>query len=434
MNKIKSNPQKKACWRIGMQRFTPIVLSVLLYVLFFVSCGSQTRSFECSDNIGCLTIGPDEPVKIGILQSLSEKTSPLGLEQIRGFELALDKKDGKLMGHPVASQTEDTGCTSEGGANAALKILADPQMVAIFGTTCSGAARTASHAMSEAGLTMISGNNSAPFLTSIGGKAAPEWRSGYFRTSNNEEAAGKAAAIFAVQKLGVQKVALINDGDIYTRGLTDGFKQAFEKLGGRIVLDTSVNKGEIVMQPVLTAVKNTGAELLFFPLFQPEGNLILIQAKKIPEYKNIILMSDGALIENSFIQDVGKNGTGMYFVGPAGTKGPAADELALHYKAKYKTAPANNYYLRAYDAAMVLFAAIEKASTREPDGTIHVGREALRKALYTTVDFPGVTGKLTCDQYGDCSRPAFNILRLDDPDAGVEALQKNIVFEYNPGE
>ncbi|OGU57266.1 MAG: ABC transporter substrate-binding protein [Ignavibacteria bacterium GWF2_33_9] len=421
---------------VNVLRFKSMIPSVLLLILFsvFLSCGNRSPSFECADSIGCVSISPDDPVKIGVIQALSGKVAPLGLEQIRGIELALDKRKGQVLGHPITLQMEDTGCTSEGGANAVLKILADPQMVAIFGTTCSGAARTAAHAMSEAGLTMISGNNSAPYLTSIGGKAAPEWHSGYFRTANNEENAGKAAAAFAFQKLGVRRAALINDGDIYSQGLTDGFKQAFEKLGGQIVLDTSVNKGEMMMQPVLTAAKDAGAELLFFPLFQPEGNLILLQAVEIPEYKNIILMSDGALIEDSFIQDVRGKGKGMYFVGPASPKGPAVDALALQYQTKYNATPANSYYLSAYDAAVLLFAAIEKAAVQEPNGTVHLGRDALRKALYAMVEFQGVTGKLTCDKFGDCSRPAFNILRLDDPDAGVAALQENIVFAYNSEE
>ena len=407
------------------------VLSLVLCFLFF-SCESQPPSFECTDSIDCVNIGPGEPIKIGVLQSLSGKVAPLGQEQIRGLELAIDKRKGRIMGHTVTLQVEDTGCTSEGGANAALKILADPQTIAIFGTTCSGAARTAAHAMSEAGLTMISGNNSAPFLTSIGGKKARDWHSGYFRTSNNEENAGKAAAVFAFQKLGIRRVATINDGDIYTRGLTGGFSKAFEKLGGRIVLDTAVNKGEKVMHPVLTAVKNAGAQLLFFPLFQPEGNLILLQAGQISEYANIILMSNGALIDNSFIQDVGDKGRGMYFVGPAGPRGDAVDALALEYRTKYKAPPSNTYYLSAYDAARLLLGAIEKAAVQEPDGSLHVGRNALRKGLYATRDFKGITGDLTCDQFGDCASPAFNILRLDDPGAGVSALIENVIFTYTP--
>ncbi len=308
-------------------------------------------------------------------------------------------------------------------------------MIAIFGSTCSGAARTASRAMSKAGFSMVSGNNSAPFLTSIGGKAAPDWHPGYFRTSNNEENAGKAAAMFVFEKLKVQHVATINAGDIYTRGLTNGFIKEFKKLGGKIVLDTMVNKGEKEMSPVLTAVKNAGVRLLFFPLFQPEGNLIVKQAKQISGYDSIILMGDGALIGNSFITDVTSKAKGMYFVGPSSPKSsPAVNALDARYKVKYKETSSNNYYIPGYNAALMLLAAIEKAAVQEKDGTLHIGRDGLRKALYATKEFQGVTGPLTCDEFGDCARPAFDILRLDDPAAGAEALQKNIIFTYSPKE
>ncbi len=417
-----------------MQGFKSIIIAGLHLVAAFAffACEGKTPPFECTDSIECVNISPEEPLKIGVLQALSGKLAPLGQEQIRGLELAIDKQGGQVLGHTLKIQVEDTGCTSEGGANAALKIVADPQVIAIFGTTCSGAARTAAQVMSEFGLTMISGNNSAPFLTSVGGKAAPYWYPGYFRTANNEENAGKAAAIFAFQKLGIRRVATINDGDIYTRGLTSGFRQAFEEQGGKIVLDTTINKGETVMYPVLTAVKNAGAQLLFFPLFQPEGNLVLLQAREIPVCENIILMSDGALIDNSFIQDVGARGKGMYFVGPDSPKGARVEAVALEYREKYKSPPGSSYYLNAYDAAGLLFGAIEKIGVQDPDGTLHIGRDALRRALYGTRNFKGVTGELACDKFGDCSRPVFNILRLDDPGAGVSGLQENVIFTYSP--
>lgn len=400
------------------------------YSLFTTACNNTKPPFKCTDNINCVEVTPGGPVNIGVLQALSGKIAPLGQEQIRGMELAIDKWQGKIKGHSIVLVTEDTGCTGEGGANASLKLIANPQIVAIFGTTCSGAARTASHAMSRAGLTMISGNNSAPFLTSIGGKPAPDWHPGYFRTANNEENAGKTAAVFAFQKLNIRKVATINDGDIYTKGLTEGFRHAFKALGGEIVLNTSVNKGDIQMKPVLTAVINSRAELLFFPLFQPEGNHILLQSRKTPGFRNIIMMSDGALIEKSFIEAVQDFGKGMYFVGPSRPTGPAVEALSAKYNSKYGFFPATSYYLNAYDAACLLIGAIEKISVIEQGQTLHIGRQALRNALYATKGFQGVTGRLSCDEFGDCSIPSFNVLRLDDPAAGVEGLQSNAVYSY----
>lgn len=405
----------------------------LFFPLFLSSCTKSEPPFECTDAIGCVVIGPTEPIKIGVLQALSGQVAPLGQAQIRGLELVLDKRKNSIFDHPIALQIEDTGCTPEGGANAALKIIADPQTVAIFGSTCSGAAATASKAMSAAGLTMISGNNSAPFLTSIAGKKAPNWQTGFFRTASNEENAGKAAAGYVFQQLGLHRAATIHDNDIYTKGLTDSFIKAFTELGGVIVLDGAINKGEKEMTPVLTAVINSGAQLLFFPLFQPEGNYILRQARKLASLDDTLLITGGALIEKSFLDDVGALGKGMNFVGPCSPKGSAVDQLATAYGLKFKEKPTVNYYLSGFDAANLLFYAIEKVAIRNKDGTLHIGRQALRETLYATTGFKGVTGILSCDQFGDCAQPAFDVFRLDEPSLGLEGLQSNIVFSYTVG-
>lgn len=409
-----------------------IVMAALVAVLLS-ACDRVKSRFECKDRIGCVNLAPGEPVKFGVLQALSGKVAALGYDQVRGIDLAIDKRHGKVLDHPVALQTEDTGCTAEGGANAALKILADPQTVAILGTTCSGSAANASKAASDAGLTMISGNNSAPFLTAIAGKRAPNWQAGYFRTAPNEENSGKTAAVYAYRELGVRKAATIDDGDIYTRGLTEGFREAFEKQGGKVVLTASVNKGDKEMHPVLTAVRNSEAQILFFPLFQPEGNDVLLQAKRTPGFESVVLMSDGALIESTFINAVGEEGKGMYFVGPEYPSGPKVAVLAGEYLSKYGSQPSTSYYLSAYDAANLLMDTIERIAVQEPDGSLHIGRQALRDALYGVRGYQGVTGVLNCDEFGDCAVPVFDVLRLDDPAGGVKGLQSNVMFSFSAG-
>ena len=397
----------------------------------FSGCENEKPKIQCRDDLGCVVLAPGEPLKIGVLQALSGKVANLGREQVRGFELALEDRDGEILGRKVAVQTEDTGCSPEGGANAVLKILADPQHIAVFGTTCSGAAAAASKAVSAAGLVMISGNNSAPFLTSVGGKPAPDYHEGYFRTAFNEENAGKAAATYAYNYLKVKKAAVINDGDIYTRGLTQGFCAAFKSIGGEIVLDTSVNKGDKEMAPVLTAVLNAGAGLLFFPLFQPEGNHILFQARKMTGFKNVVLMSDGALIDRPFLEAAGEQARGMYFVGPASPNGPGVAQLEEKYIAAYEERPSVLYYLSAYDAAELLFSAIETVAT-EDNGNMVIGRRALRRAMYAMKHVQGVTGILNCDGFGDCARPVFNVLQLEDVGAGLDGLKSNVKFSFSP--
>lgn len=416
---------------LALRILTPTLYLTIFILLFVAGCEQNSPSYLCKDPIGCVDIPAGAPLKIGNLQALSGKVANLGEEQIRGLTLALDERNGKVAGRDVSLQTVDTRCSAEGGANGALRIIADPQHVAIFGSTCSGAAATAAKAMSEAGLVMISGNNSAPFLTSIANKRAPNWQKGYFRTAFNEETAGIAAATYAYHELGVRKTASIHDGDIYTRGLTDGFNKAFLSLGGQVVLDTSINKGDTNMGPVLTAVLNAQAELLFFPLFQPEGNSILYKARSIAKFSDIILMSDGALINNAFLEDVGETALGMYFVGPASPKGPLVDTLVKKYIQKFNSQPPTFYFTSAYDAANLLFRAIESVAQKDHEGTLHIGRNDLRDALYDMKKIPGVTGELSCDEFGDCAFPLFNVLQYENPTEKLDGLKSNIKYTYS---
>jgi branched-chain amino acid transport system substrate-binding protein len=416
---------------MSQARFRTLLFALLPAVLL-AACDQEQPKTVCTDSLGCVVIGPTEPIKIGVIQALSGKVAPLGLEQIRGLELALNAREGKVAGHAVVLQTEDDGCTSEGGANAALKVVADPQTVAIFGSTCSGAAATAAKAMSDAGLSMISGNNSAPFLTAIGGKRAPNWQPGYFRTAPNEEHSGEAAATYAYNTLGIRRAATINDNDIYTRGLTDGFARTFTNLGGTIALNAAINKGDSDMGPVLDGVAQSQAKLLFFPLFQPEGNHILAQGRKHAQLGDLVLMSDGALIEHSFLAAMGDLARGMYFVGPCPATTPRSTDLAQRYLDVFKTQPATSYYQSGFDAANLLFLAIERSANRQSDGGLVLGREALRRALYGMRHVEGVTGSLSCDPFGDCASAVFNVLRLDDPAAGVAGLQRTILYSHAP--
>jgi branched-chain amino acid transport system substrate-binding protein len=102
----------------------------------------------------------------------------------------------------------------------------------------------------------------------------------------------------------------------------------------------------------------------------------------------------------------------MYVSGPA-VSGPAYAEFLRKWKTKFGGVPPSGYHAHAYDATNMLFAAIEKVAIVDADGTVHIGRQALRDALYATKDFNGLTGTLTCDANGDCATgEALGIFRL----------------------
>ncbi len=412
-------------------RISILFIVLLLTVIIMAACQQTSPPYDCTDSIGCVTITPEESVKIGIIQAMSGGASNIGINQSKTMKLAMAERNNHLIGHPVVLQTQDELCTAEGGATAALRIIADPKFVGILGTSCSGAAATAGKIMSGAGLVMISGSNSAPSLTSADGKRGADWQPGYFRTRPNDSLLMKTAAEFAFKELGVTRAATINDGDTYTQGVARAFEQAFTQLGGEIVLSAAINKGDTDMKPVLTTVANSGAQFVFFPLFSPEGDFVAQQTKDVPGLeKTIFLGSVNSLDLNTFIETAGKSAVGVYLISTVPPEGSATDELISKYKSTYAELPQHPAFPYAYDAANLLFHAIETIAVQEEDGTLHIGRKSLRDTMYSMSDFKGVSGTISCDEFGDCGTAKFNILRLDDPSSGVKGLTSNILYSY----
>jgi branched-chain amino acid transport system substrate-binding protein len=144
-----------------------------------------------------------------------------------------------------------------------------------------------------------------------------------------------------------------------------------------------------------------------------------------------IMTAEGLYLE-TFLTAVGEAGVGLYMVIPARPEGPAHDAFVARYQAKYGGEPITSYYAHNYDAASLLFNALERVAVQAPDGTLHLGRQALRDALHATSGVQGLTGTLTCDRYGDCGVARFQVVRLADAGAGLSALAANVVYTYPP--
>lgn len=410
------------------------LLMLLVLAIFQGGCASAPTPTQCTDPIGCIEVGPGESIKLGVIQNLAGQ-GPSGQFMVNCVDLAVQDRGGQLLGHPVELAIADGKCSGEGGTTAALQVAADPQIVGIIGPTCSGEALTASKIVSEAGLVIISGSSTAPSLTSVGGEQGVDWYPGFLRTAQNDALAGHAAALFAFQTLGKKTAATLNAGDPYTRGLTDTFHQTFADLGGRLTLDAAINLGDTDMRPVLNAVAASGAELLFFPVYEPEGDNIVLQAEEIESFEPIALMSAEGLYFDTFITAVGEAGVGVYLITPTYVKTPDYDAFLARYEAVFGGPPATVIYdATTYDAANLLLSTIESVAIKDKNGTVRIGRQALRDALYGTSGYQGLTGHLTCDEYGDCGVARFKVSRLDDPAAGLEGLDANSIWTYPSSE
>jgi branched-chain amino acid transport system substrate-binding protein len=79
---------------------------------------------------------------------------------------------------------------------------------------------------------------------------------------------------------------------------------------------------------------------------------------------------------------------------------------------KYGSDPLSVFHAHAFDATNMIFQCIEQVGVQEEDGTLHVGRQALRDCLYATSGYSGITGTLSCDEHGDCADAQISVSEL----------------------
>ena len=388
-------------------------------------------------SLGTVEVGAGEAIQIRSLNAISGDVAFLGIPNENGIRMAVEDY-GQIHGHDVEVGTGlDDLCSADGGQAAAQTIVADEDVIGVIGTSCSGAATAASPLISAAGMVMISGSNTSPALTSdLAGTAGPNYHVGYYRTAHNDLYQGQAAANFALEVLGVSSAAAIHDGDPYTEGLARAFADAFEAGGGTLTGFTAVNKGDTDMVPVLTEIAAGSPDLLFFPIFQPEGDFIIQQSATVSGLEGTIMMAADGLLNSNYLAV--SETEGMYFSGPdvryganfnESTGATAADVLA-DYEAEFGEAPAAPFWAHSYDAAVLLMDAISAAS-HDDGGTLVIDRAGVREALNGVSNYSGLIGSMSCDAFGDCSSAKITVIQNTDI-ADYAASTANVVYEYAP--
>lgn len=393
-----------------MKRTIYLVLFALIAMLALTACGGE--ALECTDPLGCVEVGPDEPILLASSLVITGPNTELGLDSQHGVEIAIDFR-GDVLGHPVELQPEDDGCNAEGGQTSAQKIVSNPQIVAMVGTSCSGAGVPAAKIISDAGYAMVSPSNTSPALTD-----PEQHQAGYLRTAHNDTIQGSAMADFAYNELGVRSAAAIHDGDPYTEGLASVFSEAFQELGGEIVAFEAISaEADDVIAPLTTIAAAGPPEFIYYPVFIPLGSLITKQAKEVPGLEGAILSGADGIQSPSFLEAAGDAAEGMYVSGPdLGFGNEIYDRFLTAYQEKYGTEPTAPFHAHAFDATNMILDAVEEVAQVADDGTILIGRQALRDALFATSGMAGITGTITCDEYGDCADPKIAVSQVQGSD------------------
>jgi branched-chain amino acid transport system substrate-binding protein len=383
-----------------MKKASVLLIIIMLATAVLSACGAP--KLECTDEFGCVEVPEGEAIRVAWAFVVSGPDGPLGTDTKRGVELAAKEK-GEILGHEIEIVGEDELCTPEGGQTAAQKLAADPQIVAIVGTNCSSAARAAIPVLCGVNIPMVSPSNTGVDLTL---PDRPADYHCYLRTAHSDKFQGKAAADFAWEYLGAKTAATIHDGSLYADKLQQVFVESFTALGGTITAQEAIQPTDTEMGSMLTRIAATDPDLIYYPIFIAAGGHITKQARETAGLEDVYLMGADGMFSPDFHEAAGDAAIGMYHSSPDLTMfGDLYPSFVELHQAEYGELPIAPFHAHAYDAAMIIFKAIEAVAEGEEGGDLLIGRKAVRDALYATKDHQGLTGNIACDQYGDCADP-----------------------------
>jgi branched-chain amino acid transport system substrate-binding protein len=380
------------------------------------AAGAAVTKGPVTDEIGVLVVPKGAPIVLGAYWVMSGADSALGIDEKRGVEIAIKDHGGSLLGHPIKLIVEDSGCNAEGGQTAATKLASHPELVAVVGPACSSEATPGAPILWKAGIINICTACTAPSLTAPDRK--PDY-AGFLRTVYSDSDQGLYDAKYASEVLKAKTVVTVHDGSPYAQQLAAVMGKNFTSMGGKVLSQEAVAPTDVDMHPLLTRIATEKPDVLYFPVFVAAGAQILRQAKTTPGLDKTVLLGGSSLMAADFIEAAKDAAVGFHFTYPDvsdNALGKGYPAFVEKYKKAYGEGPVSGFHANAYDAAVLVFNAVQKVAVKDSKGDLYIGRKALRDAAFA-VKFDGISGPIACDPYGECAqfKPAVYEFTSADP-------------------
>ena len=416
-----------------------LLISSMVLGLIVASCADSSEPEYLGDgSLGTVEVERGEAIQIRSVYTNPGDIALLGNSAEKAIVFAVEDY-GPIRGYDVDLGVGlDDMCSPEGGMITGSLVIAEGNVLGVIGTNCSAAAAEAAPLITSAGMVLISPSNTAPSLTSdLAGNEGASHFPGYYRTAHNDLIQGESVAHFLFGE-GVSTAAVVHDGGPYTMGLASAFANAFEERGGAITGTWEVDRKDQDLVPVLTEIATGEPEALFFPLFFPTGGFLVEQAAEMPAFSETVFAAADGLLNDNFLAL--PQTEGMYISGPDTrfgdnynqSTGQSAADLLARYQETVGSSPTGTFWGHAYDATILLLDAISAASfVRSGDNVLVIDRAGLREHLDNLSGFQGVTGVLSCDEFGDCGASRVVIHEhLDSTD--IQATRDSVVYEVGP--
>ncbi len=332
----------------------------------------------------------DDPIRIGANLELSGYGSAYGLPILDNLRMAADEINdaGGLLGGRPIEIVEYDNTSNKTEASAIATRLAGEDIATIIGPASSDIIFASRPTAIESQIPTLYPVGTADELTLDDNGAVLD---NIFRLAFTYSFQGKAAARFATEHLGATKaVAIIDQSNDYSVGLGEPFMAEFEALGGTIIDQQFYNSGDQDFMGILTALQAQDFDVIYLPGFFTEGGSIIRQARELGITQPIL--SGHGLASDTLIEIAGAHNINDLYITSmfhTGSEVAGAQDYIARYTERYGNSP-DTFDALSYDAAHLIFAAIEAAGSDEP--------EAIRLAL-ETIEYQGVTGNFKYDEF-----------------------------------
>ncbi|MBN9260513.1 MAG: branched chain amino acid ABC transporter substrate-binding protein [Alphaproteobacteria bacterium 64-6] len=331
-------------------------------------------------------------VKIGVGGPLTGANATFGAQLKRGAEQAaadINAKGG-INGQKIELSFGDDRSDPKEGVSVANKFVGDKVRI-VLGHFNSGVSIPASEVYAENGVLMISPASTNPRLTERN-----LWNT--FRTCGRDDQQGEVAGKYLLQNFKGKKVAIVHDKTTYGKGLADETKKTINAGGLKEVLYEGVNPGEKDFAALVSKIKVSGADLVYWGGLHTEGGLIVRQMRD-QGVKAPLMSGDGiATDEFAAIGGPGVEGTLMTFAPDPQRRPEAAEVVKTFIAANFKP---EAYTLYAYATIQVIAAAATQAKSTDP--------KKIAETIRGGKPFSTVIGSLSFNKKGDITRPDYTM-------------------------
>ncbi|MEK7095548.1 MAG: ABC transporter substrate-binding protein [Patescibacteria group bacterium] len=361
---------------------------VIVIVIIAVIIGVSKDSGVITDN---------EPIRIGFIGPLTGDAAIYGETEKNAITLALEKikKEEYFADRQIDIIYEDGKCAGKEAATAAQKLINVDKVKFIFGGICSGETLGAAPLAETSGVILFASFSSAPAISDAGDFI--------FRNSPSDIDAAKLDAEVLASKY--KKIAIISENAEYSQGLRKALSDLLVAKGVTIVSDETYAANTKDFRTILTKVKSTNPDAIYFnPGTSPAvAGLILNQTRdlgiKSPAYFNFFMGNEET------IKIAGKNAEGVIFSDGIGLTSENKN-LLEEYKNRFGSSPGNEYeFGAAYDRTFILLSAIKEVGT-DP--------VKVKDYLYNMPEYKGTVGSYRFDQKGDMTLVGYSSYLIKD--------------------